>query len=178
MKAGALVDLARDRGLRIVTAESCTGGLVAAELTAVPGSSLTFERGFVTYANAAKVEMLGVSSATLETHGAVSEAVALEMVRGALFRSAGDIAVSVTGIAGPGGGSEAKPVGLVWFGYARMYRQRDGSAGDDTPTRTVTASSPVISRAVEMRYGDLGRAHIRERSVETALALLALTFDL
>jgi nicotinamide-nucleotide amidase len=109
----------RKAGLKVVTAESCTGGLVAAALTAIAGSSDVVERGFVTYANEAKHEMLGVGWDTLESHGAVSEPVARAMARGALTHSQAEIAVSVTGIAGPGGGSAEKPVGLVYFAAAR-----------------------------------------------------------
>ena len=179
MKASALLDLACDRSLRIATAESCTGGLVAAELTAVPGSSHAFERGFVTYSNAAKMQVLGVSPTTLERHGAVSEAVALEMVHGALMASAADVAVSITGIAGPGGGSEEKPVGLVWFAYAHVHRPKDGSLSDDaTNLEAFTKVPPVAARAIEMRFGDPGRDVVRRRCVETALSLLAEAFDI
>jgi len=103
----------------IATAESCTGGLIAGVLTAIAGSSDIVDRGFVTYSNAAKTEMLGVPAALITTHGAVSAPVAEAMARGALQRSAATIAIAVTGIAGPGGGSADKPVGLVWFGLAR-----------------------------------------------------------
>jgi nicotinamide-nucleotide amidase len=105
------------RGVDIVTAESCTGGGVAAAITRISGSSKWFERGFVTYTDIAKTEMLGVSQKTLTHHGAVSEEVAREMAAGALQRSHADVSVSVTGIAGPTGGSRAKPVGLVYFGW-------------------------------------------------------------
>jgi nicotinamide-nucleotide amidase len=135
----------------IATAESCTGGLVAGVLTAVPGSSEVFERGFVTYSNAAKVEMLSVDATTLDRHGAVSTEVAAEMARGALARSRADLAVSVTGIAGPGGGNDAKPVGLVHFALAHR------------PNGIV---------AVERRFGDLGRDGVRTASVDQALALI------
>jgi len=108
----------RARGLRLATAESCTGGLVAAALTHIAGSSDVFERGFVTYSNEAKTELLGVPAALIAEHGAVSEPVARAMAEGALRGSHADMAVSVTGIAGPGGGSGEKPVGLVWFGFA------------------------------------------------------------
>lgn len=109
----------RAAGLRVASAESCTGGLIAAALTAIPGSSDVVDRGFVTYSNAAKVEMLGVPAEMVAAEGAVSEAVARRMAEGALLHSAADIAVSVTGIAGPDGGTATKPVGLVWFGLAR-----------------------------------------------------------
>lgn len=120
--AGRLGRACRRRGVLIACAESCTGGGVAEALTRIPGSSEWFERGFVTYSNLAKVEMLGVSPRTLEAHGAVSEAVAGEMAAGTLARSAAGASVAVTGIAGPAGGTPAKPVGLVWFAWAH----RDG----------------------------------------------------
>jgi nicotinamide-nucleotide amidase len=141
----------RRRKLKVVTAESCTGGLVAAALTAIAGSSDVVERGFVTYANEAKREMLGVPWDALLGHGAVSEPVARAMARGALARSAADIAVSVTGVAGPGGGSVEKPVGLVHFAAER--------AGFE----------PVAERHVFP--GD--RDGIRRLAVLTALSLLA-----
>lgn len=109
----------RKHQFKVVTAESCTGGLVAAALTAIAGSSDVVDRGFVTYSNEAKHEMLGVALDTLEKHGAVSEATARAMARGALTHSLSDISVSVTGVAGPGGGSTEKPVGLVHFAAAR-----------------------------------------------------------
>ncbi len=148
--ATRLLEAARARGLRIATAESCTGGLIAGAITDIPGSSDIFDRGFVTYSNAAKREMLGVSAATLDAHGAVSEAVAAEMAAGALAHSHADIAVSVTGIAGPGG-SEFKPEGRVCFGLARR----------GAPTHTETID-----------FGPRGRAAVRRASVEHALALL------
>ena len=116
--AEALLRRCRAAGLMVATAESCTGGLIAATLTAIPGSSEVLERGFVTYSNAAKSDLLGVDPALIAAHGAVSEAVARAMAEGALTRSRAHIAVSVTGLAGPDGGGE-KPVGLVWFGCAR-----------------------------------------------------------
>ncbi len=150
-QAAGLLAACRAAGLRVACAESCTGGLVAAAITEIPGSSDVFERGFVTYSNLAKVEMLGVSESTLHAFGAVSRDVALEMAQGALARSKADLAVAVTGIAGPGGGSEEKPVGLVHFGCAA----RNGEA-----------------RHVERRFGALARAEIRAAAVEQALALL------
>ena len=113
-----LSQLLRQAGLMICTAESCTGGLIAKTLTDLAGSSAWFERGFVTYSNQSKVDMLGVQPASLEQFGAVSEEVAAEMVRGALSHSKAQVAIAVTGIAGPGGGSEEKPVGTVCFGFA------------------------------------------------------------
>lgn len=136
--------------LHIATAESCTGGLIAAALTAVPGSSAVVERGFVTYSNDAKAEAIGVSPDLIAAHGAVSEPVARAMAEGALARSRADIAISVTGVAGPGGGSAEKPVGLVHFGCARR-------------------GGPV--RHVERRFGDIGRDAIRAASVIQALDL-------
>ena len=116
--ARTLGRLARRRGVDIAVAESCTGGLVAAAITRISGSAKWFERGFVTYGNGAKREMLGVSSRALRDHGAVSEAVVIEMAAGALRHSHADVSVAVTGIAGPTGGSRSKPVGLVWFAWA------------------------------------------------------------
>ncbi|HZQ63453.1 MAG TPA: CinA family protein [Casimicrobiaceae bacterium] len=107
------------RGAMLATAESCTGGMIAAALTSIAGSSRWFERGFVTYSDGAKTEMLGVAAHTIERHGAVSEATACEMARGAIAHSAADVALAVTGIAGPGGGSEAKPVGTVCIAWCR-----------------------------------------------------------
>ena len=118
-RAEAVLAACRAHGLRVATAESCTGGLIAAALTAVAGSSDVLERGFVTYSNAAKTEMLGVPADLIASVGAVSEAVARAMAEGALAHAPADLAVSVTGIAGPGGGSVDKPVGLVWFGLAQ-----------------------------------------------------------
>ena len=148
--AARLLDRCRDAGLRLATAESCTGGLVAAALTEVAGSSDVVDRGFVTYSNAAKTEMLGVPADLIAAHGAVSEAVARAMAEGALARSRAQLAVAVTGLAGPGGGSADKPVGLVWLGCAR--------AGGDTLT------------ARHVFPGD--RTAIRRAAVAEALALL------
>jgi nicotinamide-nucleotide amidase len=148
--AEALLTLARSRGAKIATAESCTGGLIAGAITDIAGSSDMFDRGFVTYSNAAKTEMLGVRAATLRQFGAVSEEVAREMADGALARSAAGLAVSVTGIAGPGG-SEHKPEGRVCFGLA--------ATGAETRTETVD-------------FGPLGRAEVRRATVVHALAML------
>jgi len=145
-----VLDLARRRGVMIATAESCTGGLIAGRLTDVPGSSDAVDRGFVTYSNAAKLEMLGIRPETLEAHGAVSEEIAAEMAAGALARSRAGIAVAVTGIAGPGG-SEHKPEGRVCFGIA-----------DAAGVRTET-----------VEFGPRGRAEVRAATVAHALALLA-----
>lgn len=120
--ADAVLARCRVHGIRLATAESCTGGLIAACLTALPGSSDVVERGFVTYANQAKIEMIGVSAQVLESVGAVSEEVAREMAEGALRRAPVQATIAVTGIAGPGGGNEAKPVGLVHLAAARTGR--------------------------------------------------------
>jgi nicotinamide-nucleotide amidase len=135
----------RHRGWRLATAESCTGGLIAAALTEVAGASDVFDRGFVTYSNAAKIDMLGVSPATLAAHGAVSEQVAAEMAQGALGRSEAQIALSVTGIAGPGG-SDHKPEGRVCFGLAH---------GDRVLTETIEFGAPGRSavRAAARKHG-------------------------
>jgi nicotinamide-nucleotide amidase len=137
-----------ERGWTVATAESCTGGLIAGAITDIAGSSAWFDRGFVTYSNEAKVEMLGVSAATLDAHGAVSEATAREMVAGALSRSGAAIAVAVTGIAGPAGGTTAKPVGLVWLAWARRDGLVDALAehfeGDRLAVRAAT-----VQRALE-----------------------------
>lgn len=117
--AKALGTTLQGQGLKLATAESCTGGWVAQAVTAVPGSSAWFERGFVTYSNEAKHEMLGVDSGTLEAHGAVSEQTVCEMVQGALSHSRADVALAITGIAGPAGGSLSKPVGTVWIAWQR-----------------------------------------------------------
>ena len=151
VKVDGILTRARYWGIRIATAESCTGGMVAAALTDVPGSSDMFDRGFVTYSNAAKVQMLGVSEATLAAHGAVSEPVAVEMAEGALRRSAADLAVAITGIAGPGG-SEFKPEGRVCFALAFRGRQ--------TQVETV-------------EFGALGRAKVRKAATAHALGMIA-----
>ena len=151
VQAERLLADARAKGLKIATAESCTGGLIAGLLTEIPGSSDVFERGFVTYSNEAKEESLGVPHDQIVAHGAVSADVACAMVLGALKQARADIAVSVTGIAGPGGGTAEKPVGLVYL--AAAY-------GDQITQR-------------ECRFGDIGRGEVRLRTVATALELLA-----
>ena len=113
----SLADRLTALGWTMATAESCTGGLIAAQCTSLPGSSRWFDRGLVTYSNAAKTELLGVDAALIDTHGAVSEVVARAMALGAVYRTSARVSVSVTGIAGPDGGSDAKPVGTVWFGW-------------------------------------------------------------
>lgn len=148
--ARQVIEKAAERGLTIATAESCTGGLVAGALTAIAGSSAVVERGFVTYSNAAKTEMLGVPADLIEAVGAVSEPVARAMADGALARSRATVSVSVTGIAGPGGGSADKPVGLVHF----------------------AAVGPSGGVHVERRFGDIGREAVRLESVRAALGLL------
>lgn len=148
-RAAEVLEAARARRVMIATAESCTGGLIAAALTEVPGSSDAFERGFVTYSNAAKQEMLGIRPETLEAHGAVSEQVAAQMAQGALRASTAGIAVSVTGIAGPGG-SEHKPEGRVCFGISQPF---------GTVTETV-------------EFGAIGRQQVRAATVDHAMALL------
>lgn len=150
MTAEAVLSAARARGLTIATAESCTGGMVAAALTEIPGASDVFERGFVTYSNAAKIEALGVQPETLARHGAVSEPVAREMALGALAHSRADLAVSVTGIAGPGG-SGVKPEGRVCFAVALRG---------------------AILRCETVDFGALGRARVRAAATAQALALV------
>jgi nicotinamide-nucleotide amidase len=147
----SLLDLCRMRKLTIATAESCTGGLVAAALTDIPGSSDVIDRGFVTYSNEAKRAMLGVKAATLSTFGAVSKETAIAMAIGALEKAGVDLAVSITGIAGPGGATPGKPVGLVHLAVAA----RDGR---------------IINR--ECRFGGIGRSAVRARSVVEALRML------
>jgi nicotinamide-nucleotide amidase len=145
------LDCCRLRHLKVATAESCTGGLVAAALTEIPGSSDVVDRGFVTYSNVAKQEMLGVSADVLTEHGAVSQPTAEAMAKGAVAQSRADLAVAITGIAGPGGGSPDKPVGLVHFAAAA----RDG--------RLIHS---------EQRFGDIGRTAVRQQSALVALDLL------
>jgi nicotinamide-nucleotide amidase len=134
-----------ERRWTAATAESCTGGLVAGAITDVAGSSAWFDRGFVTYSNDAKCEMLGVRAETLAVHGAVSEATAREMAAGALARSAADIAVAVTGIAGPAGGSPGKPVGLVCFAWARRGGPVDALTAHFTGDRAAVRSATVAA---------------------------------
>jgi nicotinamide-nucleotide amidase len=152
-RAQSVLELCRARSLLVATAESCTGGLVAGALTDIAGSSDVVDCGFVTYSNTAKQSLLGVSAVTLNRHGAVSAETAAAMAKGALKNSQADIAVAITGIAGPGGGSKEKPVGLVHFAVAA----RGGR---------------VLAR--RRLYGNIGRGRVRERSVAEALSLLAL----
>ena len=148
--ARQVIEAAAARGLMIATAESCTGGLVSGALTAIAGSSAVVERGFVTYSNDAKTELLGVPAGLIEAHGAVSEPVARAMADGAVTRSKAQVSVSVTGVAGPGGGTTDKPVGLVHFG----------------------AAGPNGAIHAEHRFGDIGREEVRLASVRVALGLL------
>jgi nicotinamide-nucleotide amidase len=150
-QARALLDLCRGKRLKIAAVESCTGGLLAATLTEIAGSSDVFERGFVTYSNEAKQAMVGVAATLLERHGAVSRETAEAMAKGAIAHAPVELAVSITGIAGPGGATAGKPVGLVHLAAA----SRRGR---------------LIHR--ERRYGDIGRAQVRRASVTDALAML------
>lgn len=150
-EATELLVLLRARGVRVATAESCTGGLIAGLLTEVPGSSDVVERGFVVYSNAAKTEMIGVPADLIAAHGAVSAPVARAMAEGALRHAHADIAVAVTGVAGPGGGSAEKPVGLVHFGLARR------------------GAAPVT---IEHRFGEIGRGAVRLATVLEALRMI------
>ena len=149
-QAEAVIAAAVARRRMLATAESCTGGLVAGALTQIAGSSAVVDRGFITYSNAAKSRMLGIDPALIETHGAVSEAVARAMAEGAIRHSDALVTVSITGIAGPGGGSPDKPVGLVHF----------------------AAAGPAGTVHVERRFGDIGRDAVRLASVRQALDLL------
>jgi nicotinamide-nucleotide amidase len=149
--AQEVVTLCTEKNVMVATAESCTGGLVAGAITEISGSSQVLERGFVTYSDQAKTEMLGVMSITLKQYGAVSKDTSLEMAHGALARSEAGISVSITGIAGPNGGSTGKPVGLVHFG-GRHYK------------------GAMIHR--EMNFGDIGRDEVRMASVEVALEMI------
>ena len=150
-QAEEILAAARAKGLRIATAESCTGGLVAALFTEIAGSSDVFERGFVTYSNEAKEDLLGVPTDLIHDHGAVSVQVAMTMADGALKHSLAQLAIAVTGIAGPGGGSAEKPVGLVWFATA------------------VRGGETVVHRDL---FGDIGRSDVRMAAVRRALSLL------
>jgi nicotinamide-nucleotide amidase len=152
--ARRVVEANRERGKKIVLAESCTGGLIAAALTEIPGSSDVFQAAFVTYANEAKIDMLGVSQDVLETFGSVSIAVAWSMAQGALARSGADVAVAITGIAGPEGGTERKPVGTVVFARARR------------------GADPKEIVADRKEFGDLGRGGVRLQAALCALELL------
>jgi nicotinamide-nucleotide amidase len=149
-RAAELIDRLRGAGLMLATAESCTGGLIAGLITSVSGSSDVLDCGFVTYSNGAKARMIGVPPDLIQRHGAVSAEVARAMAEGALAHSAADMAVAVTGVAGPGGGSAAKPVGLVHCAAARRGRE-------------------TVSR--ELRLGDIGRQEVRIETVRVAVAM-------
>lgn len=146
-----LFTLCQQNGIKVATAESCTGGLIAAAITDIAGSSVVFDRGFVTYSNEAKAEMLGVPMVLIEQYGAVSKPVAEAMAQGAIEHSNAQLAVSVTGVAGPGGGSADKPVGTVWIGLCQR------------------GMKPIATH--HLFAGD--RAAVRAKTVETALAMLA-----
>lgn len=146
-----VLDTCKEKGLMLATAESCTGGLVAATLVDIPGSSLVVERGFVTYSNRAKADLLGVPAGLIDHYGAVSEPVAIAMATGALVRSKAQIAVSITGVAGPGGGTAEKPEGLVHFACAR-----DGQA----------------TLAARIEFGAIGRTEVRQASVRQAFEMV------
>jgi nicotinamide-nucleotide amidase len=150
-RAAAVLDLCRGKGLMLATAESCTGGLIAAVITSVPGSSDVLDCGFVTYSNAAKTRMTGVPAELIARHGAVSEEVARAMAEGALAHSAADVSVAVTGVAGPGGGTALKPVGLVHCAAARK-------------------GFPTHARV--LRLGDIGRDGVRIETVRAALEMI------
>lgn len=154
-RAAALIALCKQQGLMVATAESCTGGLIIGCLTEVAGSSAVVDRGFITYSNEAKMDLVDVPKDLLIQHGAVSEPVARAMAQGALANSQASISMAVTGVAGPGGGSEAKPVGLVHIAAAR-------------------ADGQVLH--VEMRYGDIGRDQVRQKTIRSALDLAAELF--
>lgn len=146
--AVAVIDALRKRSWKLATAESCTGGMVAVAITDIAGSSDVFERGFVTYSNLSKAEMLGVVPAMIATHGAVSSQVAKAMAEGALLYSKAQIAVAITGVAGPGGGSDDKPVGLVHF---------------------AVAANSTLTTHCEMKFGNLSREEIRAKARDFAL---------
>lgn len=149
---GLAADLLKVLGWKLATAESCTGGLIAACCTDLAGSSDWFERGFVTYSNAAKTEMLGVDAALIASHGAVSEQVVRAMVQGTLTHAAAQVAMAVTGVAGPGGGSDAKPVGTVWLGWATpagVVTELQHFGGDRAQVRAATVQR-ALQRLVEL----------------------------
>jgi len=155
-QAKQFLEDARAQGLRVVTAESCTGGLIAGLLTEIPGSSDVMERGFVTYSNEAKEDLLGVPGDLIAQYGAVSEPLAHAMAQGALQHSLAHLAVAVTGTAGPGGGTAEKPVGLVYVAALRLER------------------APLVK---ELRLADIGRSEVRSRTVAEAMALLQKLLD-
>ena len=146
-----VIELLRTKGWKLATAESCTGGIVAAAMTDVAGSSDVFDRGFVTYSNLSKAEMLGVVPALIATHGAVSSQVARAMAEGALLYSKAQISVAITGVAGPGGGSTEKPVGLVHFSVS---------------------TNGLPTAHTEMKFGDVGRSQVRSKARDSALQMV------
>lgn len=156
-RAAAIIDAARKRRMKIATAESCTGGLIAGLFTEIAGSSDVLERGFVSYSNAAKAEMLGVPATLIAAQGAVSDAVARAMAEGALKRTPAALTIAVTGIAGPGGGTAAKPVGRVHFALARH---------------------DVETVHVQKDFGDAGRSEVRRATIAQALAMIEAALDL
>ena len=157
LRAKSLIEAYSAAGLTLATAESCTGGLVSATLTEIAGSSAVVDCGFITYSNAAKTRLLGVPANLIAARGAVSAEVAEAMALGVLARSGAEVAVSITGIAGPGGGSAAKPVGLVYFGLARRG---------------------LTPQVTERRFGDLGRSQVRQAAVNQAFDLLVAALTL
>ncbi|HEY7645910.1 MAG TPA: CinA family protein [Hyphomicrobiales bacterium] len=164
-QARELLDWCREHELTIVTAESCTGGLLASYLTHIAGASDVVERGYVTYSNESKIELLGVDKEMIDRHGAVSCEVALAMAAGALWRSRAVISAAITGVAGPGGGTEQKPVGLVHFAVAKRV--------------AITSAEMNFSAIHHVEsFGDIGRSEIREESVATAMKLLRQTGNL
>jgi len=155
-KTKGILETCQSKRLRLVVAESCTGGLLGGLLTAVPGSSSVFDRGFITYSNQAKVQILGVKKEVLQNYGAVSKETAFSMCAGALNRSTGHIAIAITGIAGPDGGTEDKPVGTVFVACMSRYGQR---------------------LSTQAKLGDIGRDQIRERTLDVALQLARKVVD-
>ncbi|VAW23973.1 Nicotinamide-nucleotide amidase [hydrothermal vent metagenome] len=162
--AATLVNRLRDTKQTIITAESCTGGLIASALTAIPGSSDVVYGGFVTYANEAKIAMIGVEATMIDQHGAVSEQVARAMAEGALAASKADISIAVTGVAGPGGGTQKKPVGLVHFACGLKDQQSFTGLVEKTQHR-------------EEKFGEIGRDAIRKNTVDTALQMVLETLE-
>jgi nicotinamide-nucleotide amidase len=160
----ALADALLARRLTLAAAESCTGGLIAAACTALAGSSHWFERGFVTYSNDAKVELLGVAQELLQAHGAVSEEVARAMAQGALVRSRANLALAVTGIAGPGGAVPGKPVGTVWLAWS----VRPAAAADPAAGLKPDLATPPLTGAQRLQL-DGDRSHVRSLTVQCAL---------
>ncbi len=160
MRASDLIDLLRAKSLMLTCAESCTGGMLSSLVTDIPGSSDVFDRGFVTYSNDAKMEMLGVPAGLIDRFGAVSREVATAMAEGAIAHSKAQISIAITGIAGPGGGTTEKPVGLVHFGACRIE--------PDSPDRR-SACDPIH---VERRFGDIARDQVRLAAVGAGLDIL------